>query len=76
MQLLFKTINKKINGLFWSLLLTGILLVLLSILVVWTDLILRLMLGFFVLIIAYVFLYGAFKVWEFKKEIMKFLSRL
>lgn len=75
MLVFLKSVNNKINGLFWSLLFTGIILLLLSILIVWTDLILRLMLGFFVLIIAYIFLYGAFKVWELKKEIRKFLNR-
>ena len=72
---LFKTVNKKINGIIYSLLFTGIILLLLSFMIVWTDLILRLVVGSFVLIIAYIFLYGAYKVWDLKKDIEKFLSK-
>ncbi len=66
---LFKEINKKFNGLIWSLISTGVILLLLSVLIVWTDFMLRLVFGLIVLVIAYVFLYGAYKIHAFKKDI-------
>lgn len=68
---LFRQINKKINGLIWSLVSTGVVMVLLAILIVWTDFMLRLVFGLFVLVIAWVFLYIGYKVWTFKKDIEK-----
>jgi hypothetical protein len=71
---LVKTVNKKINGVIFSLLSTGVVLMMLSILIVWTDFMLRLVVGVFVLVIAYVFVYGAFKIWTIKKEIEKYFK--
>ncbi len=71
MQNLFKEINKKVNGLIWSLLSTGIILMFLAILIVWTDFILRLVIGMFILVLAYAFIYGAYKVWTLKREVDK-----
>ncbi len=68
---LFKGINKKINGIIWSLVSTGVILIFLAILIVWTDFMLRLVFGLLVLVIAWVFLYGGYKVWSLKKEIEK-----
>ena len=68
---LFKEINKKINGIIWSLVSTGIIMLMLSILIVWTDFMLRLVIGMLVLVISYAFLYGGYKLWMLKKEIEK-----
>ena len=68
---LFKEINKKFNGIILSAISTGIILVLLAILIVWTDFLLRLVVGLMVLFIAYIFLYTGFKFWAIKKEIEK-----
>lgn len=68
---LFRQINKKINGLIWSLVSTGVIMVLLAILIVWTDFMLRLVFGLLVLVIAWVFLYIGYKIWTFKKDIEK-----
>ena len=73
---IFKEINKKINGIIWSLLSTGIILLMLSVLIVWTDFMLRLVIGVLVLVIAYVFFYGAYKLWSMKNEIEKHIKRL
>ncbi|MFH0891258.1 hypothetical protein A2303_00265 [Candidatus Falkowbacteria bacterium RIFOXYB2_FULL_47_14] len=69
MENLFRQIDKKINGLIWSLVSTGIILLILSVLIVWTDFMLRLVFGMLVLAIAYVFLYGGYKIWTLKKTI-------
>jgi hypothetical protein len=70
---LIKGIGKKINGLIWSLVSTGIILLFLGILIVWTDFILRLVIGLFVLLVAWIFLYGGYKLWALKKDIEKYL---
>ena len=69
-----KAIHKKIDGLIWSFLSTGIILVMLSILIVWTDFMLRLVIGLLVLVIAYAFLYTGFRLMALKKEIDKYLK--
>lgn len=71
MMLLFKEINRKINGLVWSLLGTGIILLLLGVLVAWTDFVLRLVFALIVITVSYVFIYGAYKLWSIKREIEK-----
>ncbi len=71
MENLFKKINKKINGIIWSLISTGIILLLLSILIVWIDFVLPLIVAMTVLMIAYIFIYSGFKLWSLKKDIEK-----
>ncbi len=71
MQNLIKQVNQKVNSLIWSLISTGIILLMLAVLVVWTDFILRLVFGMFILVLAYAFFYGAYKVWSIKKDIEK-----
>ena len=66
---LFTGIKNKLNGIIWSLLSTGILMLILAILVVWTELILRLVFGMFFLLVAYSFIYGAYKLHSIKKDI-------
>ena len=68
---LFKQINKKINGVIWSLISTGVILFILSILIVWTNLFIKIIFGLFVLIIAYSFLYTGYKLFVLKKDIKK-----
>ena len=69
-----KVIHRKINGLVWSFLSTGIILVMLSILIVWTDFMLRLVIGLLVLVVAYAFLFTGFRLMALKKEIDKYLK--
>jgi uncharacterized membrane protein YqjE len=68
---LFRTIHKKINGLIWSFISTGVILLMLSVLIVWTDFMLRLVFGLIVLVVAYVFIYSGYKLWALRKEIEK-----
>jgi len=68
---LFKSINKKLNGMIWSLASTGIVILLLAILVVWTDFMVRLVVGLIILLVSYTFLYAAYKIWRLKREIEK-----
>jgi len=66
---LFTGIKNKINSIIWSLFTTGILMLMLAVLVVWTNLMLRLVCGMFFLLIAYTSLYGAYKLHAIKKDI-------
>ncbi|MFH1427290.1 MAG: hypothetical protein ABIG60_02055 [Patescibacteria group bacterium] len=74
MKNFFAAVNKKINGLIWTLVSTGVILLILGVLIVWTDFVLRLLVGLLVILVAYVFLFGALKIWGFKKEINKFIK--
>lgn len=71
MSKLIKAIQKKVNDFVITLISTGIILLLLGILIVWTDFVLRLVMGLLVLVVAYVFFYMAYKIWALKKEIEK-----
>ena len=68
---LFKAIKKKINGFIWTLFSTGLVLLMLAVLIVWTNFMLRLIMGLLIMVVAYVFFYAAYKVWALKKEIEK-----
>lgn len=66
---LFTGIKNKLNGIMWTLLSTGLLMLILAVLIVWTDFMLRLVFGMFFLLIAYSFIYGAYKLHTIKKDI-------
>ena len=71
---LTKTINKKIDGVIWHLITTGTVFLFLAVLVVWTEFMSRLVVGFFILLVAYIFFYLSFRFWEIKKELDKYLK--
>jgi len=74
MQNLFKRIKATINGTIIHFIVSGIILVMAAILIVWTDFFLRLGIGLLTIIIAYVFFYLAYKTWWLKREIEKHLK--
>ena len=74
MKNLLQTVSRKINCVIWSLFSTGIVLILLAILIVWTDFMIRIVFGLIVLIIAFMFIYGGYKVWNIKKEVEKYFK--
>jgi hypothetical protein len=67
-------IDKKINHFIWVLLGNGIFLLLLGLLIFWFNFMLRLVMSLVVLMIAFVFLYGAYKIWSLKKLIDKYIK--
>ncbi len=69
-----KQTKKKINGFIFHLIFSGVVMLLLGVMIVWTDFLLRLVVGLFVIIIAYSFFYGAYKIWWLKKEIEKYFK--
>ncbi len=74
MKNFFKSADKKINNIIINLIINGIILLMLGVLIVWTDFVLRLVIGLVVIVIAYVFFYSAYRIWHFKKDIMKYLK--
>ena len=67
-------LDKKIKHLVWVLIANGIFLLILGVLIVWTDFMLKLVMGLVVIMIAYVFLYGAYKAWTLKKILDKYIK--
>lgn len=71
---LIKPLKKKINHTINTLIVSGVLMLLLGVMIVWTDFMLRLVMGLIVIAIAYVLFYGAYRLSTFMKDIEKFLK--
>lgn len=67
-------VDKKVNHLAWVFVANGILLLVLAVLIVWTDFMLRLVMGLVAVVVAYVFLYSAYKLWHIKKILDKYIK--
>jgi hypothetical protein len=67
-------VDKKINHLMWVLIINGLIMLILGVLIVWTDFMLRLVMGLMAVIVAYVFLYSAYKLSRFKKVADKYFK--
>jgi type IV secretory pathway VirB3-like protein len=74
MQKLIQLIQKKVNGMILSLMIAGVIMLMLAVLIVWSQLILQLAVGMFIVVIAYMFFFAAYKIWALKKEIEKHLK--
>lgn len=71
---ILKPIEKKINGAIYNLTIVGALLLLLATLVVWTDFMIRLVMGLIILMVAYVFFYIAYRLWALKRDWNKYFK--
>ena len=76
MEKFFKAMKKKINGLILALTVNGVILLILGFLIVWTDFMLRLVMGLIAIVVAYVFFYAAYRVWSFKEDLTDYLKFL
>lgn len=74
MQSLFKKINKKVNGLIFTFVSGGVILLMLGVLIVWTDFVLRLIIGLLVIIIACGLFCSGYKIWSIKKDVQKYFK--
>jgi len=74
MESLFKKIHSKINHLIWSLGTTGILMLMIAVLIVFANRFLELIASLLALVISYVFVYGAYKLWCLKKDIENYFK--
>jgi hypothetical protein len=66
--------DKKINHFVWILISNGLVMLILGILIVWTDFMLRLIMGLVAIMIAYMFFYGAYKARQFKQLLDKYIK--
>lgn len=67
MTKILEPIRKKIHELMRALIIVGVLLTILAVLIAWSEYLLRLLMALFILVIAYSFFYGAYKLWTVKK---------
>ncbi|HTW96967.1 MAG TPA: hypothetical protein VMD74_04910 [Candidatus Methylomirabilis sp.] len=68
------TMDKKANHLIWVLIINGLILLLLAVLIVWTDFMLRLVMGLMAVVVAVAFFYLAYKIWHFKNLLDKYIK--
>jgi hypothetical protein len=71
MMELIKRLDRRINNVVFALIGNGFILLILGILIVWTDFVLRLTVGIMVLMVAYMFFYVSHKLWSIKDDIKK-----
>ena len=74
MQKVSSVLNKKINHFTTVLIFNGIVVFILGVLIIWTDFMLRFIMGLIVIIIAYMFFYGAYKARQLKKILNKYIK--
>ncbi|MFH0840399.1 MAG: hypothetical protein V1865_00220 [bacterium] len=49
-----------------NLIIIGIVLLIMAVLVVWTDFVLELLIGIIIIVLAYIMFYGAYKLWKIR----------
>ncbi|HRH32832.1 MAG TPA: hypothetical protein PK720_01625 [bacterium] len=69
MQNILSIVKTKLSSLMWTFIVTGILLVLLAVISVWTDLLLRLLMGLTILLIAFSLFSVAHKIHSIRKHL-------
>ena len=74
MKNFISVVDKKMNGLAWSFLINGFIIMLLAILIVWCDWILEIIIGVFLVIVSFSFISIAYKIFSFKAELKKNLK--
>jgi uncharacterized membrane protein YraQ (UPF0718 family) len=74
MEKISTAIDKKTNHLIGVLVANAIFLLILAVLIVWTDFMLRLVMGLVAVIIAGVFLYTAYKLRHFREALDKYIK--
>lgn len=67
-------VDKKLNHLAWVLEVNGIILLILAVLIVYFPIMVQVVIGLTIVIIAFVFLYSAYKIWHMKNIINKLLK--
>ncbi len=74
MKKLYKELSKKINSVIFSLIATGIVLIMLAVVIVAYEFYFRLFVGILVIVVSFMFFYGAYKIYSIKKEVKKFFK--
>ena len=68
---LISRVRGRVNSIIWSFMFTGVVFLLLGILVIATDIVLKLMVALFILALSYVCFHLAWKIRTIKKDIEK-----
>ncbi len=69
MENLLVLAKRKLTDLMWVFIVNGVVMLILAVLIVWTDIVLRLLVGLIVLLVAYSLFYAAYKIHSVKKII-------
>ncbi|HMB65567.1 MAG TPA: hypothetical protein VKO42_01715 [Patescibacteria group bacterium] len=69
-----KNLAQKINRIIITLIINGVLLLILAVLAVWSPLVTRLLIGLTILVVAYLFFYLAYRIWELRQHLEKYLK--
>ena len=72
--LVIQPIKRKVNHIITALILAGFVILILGAIIVWSDFMVRLVMGTFIVTVAYAFFYGAYKIWSIKKDVDKLLK--
>lgn len=69
MENLLTLAKRKLTDLQWVFIVNGVIMLILAVLIVWTDIVLRLLVGLIVLLVAYSLFYAAYKIHAVRKII-------
>jgi hypothetical protein len=69
MQNVITVIKTKLTSVMWTFIVSGLIMLILAVLAVWTDLILRLLVGLFILLLSYLLFAVALKIHAIKKHL-------
>ncbi len=76
MKNFFTSIDRHFNGFIANLVIAAILLLVFAVLIVWSDFVLRLVIGLAFLIAAWIAFYTAYKLYTFKNKIKDLIPRI
>ena len=71
---IFKPIKRRVNSTIAHFIVSGFLLIAMGVLIVWTDFLLRLLVGTVVIAIALTFFYTAYRIHTIKRDIEKYFK--
>lgn len=71
---MIKSIKNKVNHIVICLIVCGAIMMILGILVAYSNFAVRLAIGMFIIVISFIFFYGAYKILDIKKDINKLLK--
>lgn len=56
----------KVTDIIINFVMVGVVLLIMAVLVVWTDFVLELLVGIIIIVLAYILFYGAYKLWKIR----------
>ena len=71
MSKIFEPIQRKVNNMIYSLVIAGFLILIFGVLIVWSDFLARLVLGMIIMVISFIFFYGAYKIASIRNDVKK-----